>query len=101
MRDKAAKMTAKMDADGLIRQAVEVRKTILTMIHAAQSGHPGGSLSAADIMTALYFSELNVDPQNPRWDERDRFTGERKLRADAPAVAVLGLVDDALVDLPG
>ena len=43
------------------------------MIHAAQSGHPGGSLSAADLMTALYFDELNIDPQNPKWEDRDRF----------------------------
>lgn len=55
------------------RQAAEVRKTLLTMIHAAQSGHPGGSLSAADIMTALYFSELNLRPKEPGWDGRDRF----------------------------
>ena len=54
-------------------QAKEVRKEILTMIHAAQSGHPGGSLSAADLMTALYFDELNIDPQNPKWEDRDRF----------------------------
>ena len=54
-------------------QAKEVRKEILTMIHAAQSGHPGGSLSAADLMTALYFDELNIDPQNPKWADRDRF----------------------------
>ncbi len=53
--------------------AVEMRKTALTMIHAAQSGHPGGSLSAADIMTALYFSEMNVRPEEPKWADRDRF----------------------------
>jgi transketolase len=41
-------------------KAIEMRKTALTMIHTAQSGHPGGSLSAADYMTALYFSELNI-----------------------------------------
>lgn len=54
-------------------QAKEIRKEILTMIHTAQSGHPGGSLSATDLMTALYFDELNLDPQNPRWPDRDRF----------------------------
>ena len=54
-------------------QAKEVRKEILTMIHAAQSGHPGGSLSATDMMTALYFDELNIDPQHPKWEDRDRF----------------------------
>lgn len=53
--------------------AKELRKTALTMIHAAKSGHPGGSLSAADIMTALYFNEMNLDPRNPKWTERDRF----------------------------
>lgn len=54
-------------------QAKEVRKEVLTMIYTAQSGHPGGSLSAADMMTALYFDELNIDPQNPTWADRDRF----------------------------
>ncbi len=57
----------------LKEQAKQVRKTLLTMIHAAQSGHPGGSLSAADIMTALYFHEMNLRPKEPRWEDRDRF----------------------------
>lgn len=43
------------------------------MIYKAQSGHPGGSLSAADFVTALYFREMNIDPENPRWGDRDRF----------------------------
>lgn len=54
-------------------QAKEVRSEILTMIHTAQSGHPGGSLSAADIMTVLYFDELALRPQEPKWEDRDRF----------------------------
>jgi len=53
--------------------AVDLRMTALGMIYTAQSGHPGGSLSASDIITALYFSELNIDPERPDWDERDRF----------------------------
>ena len=53
--------------------AIEMRKTAVTMIHKAQSGHPGGSLSAADLMTALYFKEMNIDPKNPNWEDRDRF----------------------------
>ncbi|MGI6084475.1 MAG: transketolase [Acetivibrionales bacterium] len=53
--------------------AKEIRKTLLTMIYKAQSGHPGGSLSSADIMAALYFDELKVDPRNPKWEQRDRF----------------------------
>ena len=53
--------------------AKELRKTALTMIYKAQSGHPGGSFSAADIIAALYFHELNVKPEEPKWKERDRF----------------------------
>lgn len=54
-------------------KAVELKKTLLQMIHEAKSGHPGGSLSAADMITALYFHEINVDPKNPKWEDRDRF----------------------------
>ncbi|MDL5611639.1 transketolase [Bacillus halotolerans] len=54
-------------------KAIELRKTAITMIYEAQSGHPGGSLSAADIITALYFKEMNIDPQNSKWEDRDRF----------------------------
>ena len=50
-----------------------LRKTAVTMIYEAQSGHPGGSLSAADIVAALYFDEMNIDPKNPKWEDRDRF----------------------------
>lgn len=57
----------------LKRTATQVRRNILTMIFTAQSGHPGGSLSAADVMTVLYFSEMNIRPGEPGWDGRDRF----------------------------
>ena len=53
--------------------ANEVRKGIVTAVHSAKSGHPGGSLSAADIITFLYFEEMNVDPKNPKMADRDRF----------------------------
>ena len=53
--------------------ACKVRMGIVESTHAAKCGHPGGSLSAADMFTYLYFKELNVDPQNPRWEDRDRF----------------------------
>lgn len=66
-------MTNTEKAKVLIARAVDVRKQVLTMIHTAGSGHPGGSLSAADMMTALYFSELRLRPEEPKWDERDRF----------------------------
>ena len=56
----------------LQKMAVEVRKNLLIAIHAAKAGHPGGSLSAADIFTYLYFEEMNVDPKNPKWEDRDR-----------------------------
>lgn len=57
----------------LKQKAVELRKIILTMIHKARSGHPGGALSMADLVTALYFHEMNIDPKNPKWEDRDRF----------------------------
>lgn len=57
----------------LEHRANEMRKAALTMIYEAQSGHPGGSFSAADIVAALYFSEMRVDPKNPKWEDRDRF----------------------------
>ena len=53
--------------------ANEIRKSIVTAVHSAKSGHPGGSLSAADIFTYLYFEEMNVDPKNPKDTNRDRF----------------------------
>ena len=53
--------------------ANEVRKSIVTAVHSAKAGHPGGSLSAADIFTFLYFEELNIDPKNPKMETRDRF----------------------------
>ena len=49
-----------------------VRKEIIEQVYKAQTGHPGGSLSIADILTVLYFNELNIDPKNPKWDNRDR-----------------------------
>ncbi len=57
----------------LEKMAVEVRKGVVTGVHAAKAGHPGGSLSAADIFTYLYFEEMNVDPKNPKDPNRDRF----------------------------
>ena len=53
--------------------ANEVRKGIVTSVHSAKAGHPGGSLSAAEIYTYLYFEEMNIDPQNPDAPDRDRF----------------------------
>ena len=57
----------------LQKVANEVRKGIITSVHAAKAGHPGGSLSAADIFTYLFFEEMNVDPKDPKKADRDRF----------------------------
>ena len=57
----------------LAKQANEVRKGIVTAVHSAKAGHPGGSLSAADMFTYLYFEEMNIDPKNPKMENRDRF----------------------------
>jgi transketolase len=58
---------------GLMKMAPQLRRHVITMIATAGSGHPGGSLSAADIVTALYFRVLRHDPKNPQWQDRDRF----------------------------
>lgn len=57
----------------LAKAANEVRKGIVTGVHSAKAGHPGGSLSAADIFTFLYFEEMNIDPKDPKKEDRDRF----------------------------
>ena len=62
-----------MDKLELQKIANEVRKDIVTAVHAAKAGHPGGSLSAADLFTYLYFEEMNIDPKDPKKADRDRF----------------------------
>ena len=57
----------------LMATACKVRMGVIEGTHGAKAGHPGGSLSASDLFTYLYFKELNIDPQNPKWEERDRF----------------------------
>ena len=62
-----------MNETELKKTANEIRKGIVTAVHAAKAGHPGGSLSIADIMTYLYFEEMNIDPADPKKEDRDRF----------------------------
>jgi transketolase len=62
-----------LSAPDLKKQATKNRKLILEMLTVAGNGHPGGSLSAIDIITALFFNEMKVDPKNPEWENRDRF----------------------------
>ena len=57
----------------LQKTANEIRKGIVTAVHSAKAGHPGGSLSATEVFTYLYFEEMNIDPQNPKKADRDRF----------------------------
>ena len=61
-----------MEIEDLKVKAKEIRKNIIKEVYNAKSGHPGGSLSIADIMTVLYFDELNIDENNPKWEDRDR-----------------------------
>ncbi|MBI5767940.1 MAG: transketolase [Verrucomicrobia bacterium] len=65
--------TPTVDLARLRGKARAIRREILRMVHAGQSGHPGGSLGVADLVTALYYAVLRHDPQNPRWAQRDRF----------------------------
>ena len=62
-----------MNNHELAVMANQIRKGIITAVHGAKAGHPGGSLSAADIFTYLYFEEMNIDPKNPKKEDRDRF----------------------------
>ena len=61
-----------IDEEELKNVAKKVRRGIIEEIYQAQSGHPGGSLSVADILTVLYFNELNINENDPNWEERDR-----------------------------
>ena len=61
-----------MNIEDLKQKAKEIRKDIIEEVYNAKSGHPGGSLSIADIMAVLYFNELKIDEKNPRWEDRDR-----------------------------
>jgi transketolase len=62
-----------LEVESLETVSKELRRDIVSMTHRAASGHPGGSLSEIDILTALYFNVLNIDPENPYWSDRDRF----------------------------
>jgi transketolase len=66
-------ISERASTEELERMAIQIRKDIILMIHEANAGHPGGSLSAADIVTALYFRIMRIDPERPNWPDRDRF----------------------------
>ena len=75
--------------------AAKIRLGVLEGVHAASSGHPGGSLSISDIMAYLYFEEMNVDPKNPKWADRDRLVLSKGHTAPAlyAALALKGFFD--------
>ena len=89
-----------MDNEILKKHAKNIRKNIVKMIFTAQSGHPGGALSITDIMTFLYFEEMNIDVNNPRWEERDRLVLS-KGHASAALYATLaekGFIEEAQLE---
>lgn len=90
----------KMSVKELEKQSIKLRKKVITMIYKAQSGHPGGSLSAADFLTALYFREMNVDPANPKWEDRDRFVLSKGhvCPIQYACLAERGYFDEAVLD---
>lgn len=91
---KVMKKVKDVTIEELKQHAIEMRKTAVTMVHGAQSGHPGGSLSAADFVTALYFREMNINPNDPDWEDRDRFVLSKGHVAPIQysALALLGFV---------
>ena len=62
-----------MENSCLKEKAKTFRQDIIKMLYASKSGHPGGSLSCVELLTALYFNKMRIDPKNPKWDDRDRF----------------------------
>ncbi len=91
----------KKNIDELKKIANDIRKNVVTMVYKAQSGHPGGSLSCADMIAALYFYKLNVDPKNPHWEDRDRFILSKGHSSPAlfSALAMRGYFDIKELDL--
>lgn len=94
-------MEALTETEAMLKEkAKELRKMLMTMIYKAQSGHPGGSLSCADIITTLYFHEMNLDPKNPKWEDRDRFVLSKGHVCPAlySALIMKGFIDKKYID---
>ena len=87
----------------LKRNALNIRKNILRLIKADQAGHVGGALSSVEIMTALYFQIMKIDPKNPKWEQRDRFvlSAGHKCLALYSTLAEKGFFDKSLLDTYG
>jgi len=84
----------------LKNKCVDLKKYVISMIYKAQSGHPGGSLSVAEFVTACYFKEMNVNPENPQWPDRDRFILSKghACPAQYAALAMRGFFDVSVLD---
>ena len=94
---------SKVEEVALKRMAVTIRKDILRMVKAGRAGHIGGALSSADILTALYFKIMRIDPHNPSWPQRDRFvlSAGHKCLALYAVLAEKGFFDKSLLDTYG
>ncbi|NMB52706.1 MAG: transketolase, partial [Bacteroidales bacterium] len=95
-----------MDNNELLKlesTALNIRRNILRLIRAGQAGHVGGALSSVEILTALYFNILNVDPKNPKWPLRDRFvlSAGHKCLVLYSALAEKGFFDKSVLDTYG
>lgn len=84
----------------LQNKCIDVKKNIISMIYKAQSGHPGGSLSVAEFVTACYWHAMDVDPQSPHWEDRDRFVLSKghTCPAQYAALAMKGFFDMSVLD---
>ena len=93
----------KLERTELAKMAVQIRKNVLRMIKAGRMGHIGGALSVVEILTALYFKVMRVDPQNPAWPQRDRFvlSAGHKCLALYATLAQKGFFDLAILDTYG
>lgn len=93
-------MKEQLTMQELKNTSIELKKHVVSMVHKAQSGHPGGSLSIAEFVTACYFKFMNVDPQNPNWADRDRFVLSKGHVAPAlyAALAMRGYMDISVLD---
>lgn len=93
-------MNKEITVKELKKKATEMRIKVIDMVYKAQSGHPGGSLSAAEFTTACYFKYMNVDPKNPKWEDRDRFILSKGhvCPIQYACLATLGYFDESVLD---